>query len=76
MTQEQVKRILTAICDEHDGDRDDCRPNIEIMHGYGQYTVIDATFPAWELSDDGILQANTSSGTRWIACESINSIGI
>ena len=76
MTQEQVKRILTAICDEHDGDRDGSRPNIEIMHGYGQYTVIDATFPAWEMSDDGILTAHTSSGTYWITCESINCIGI
>jgi len=75
MTEEQVKRIITAICDEHDGDDDDNRPNIEIMHGYGQYTVIDAVFPAWGISD-GILQANTTGGTRWIACESINSIGI
>lgn len=76
MTKDQLHRILTAICDEHDGDREESRPNIEINHGYGQYTVIDATFPAWELSDDGILTAHTSSGTRWITCESINCIGI
>lgn len=76
MIQNQVKRILTAICDEHNGDREESRPNIEINHGYGQYTVIDAIFPAWEISDDGILTAHTSSGTRWIACESINCIGI
>jgi hypothetical protein len=76
MTKDQLHRILTAICDEHDGDPEESRPNIEINHGYGQYTVIDATFPAWEISDDGILTAHTSSGTRWITCESINSIGI
>lgn len=76
MTQEQVERILTALCDEHDGDREDSRPNIEIMHGYGQYTVIDATFPAWDVSDDGILTAHTSHGTRFIDCGKINCIGI
>lgn len=76
MTKDQLTRILTAICDEHDSDPEESRPNIEIMHGYEQYTVIDATFPAWEISDDGILTAHTSSGTCWITCESINCIGI
>ena len=75
MTQDQLTRILTAICDEHDGDPEESRPTIEIHHGY-RSTVIDATFPAWEISDDGILTAHTSTGTRWITCESINCIGI
>lgn len=75
MTQEQVNSILTAICDEQEP-KGDNRPNIEIMHGFGQYTVIDATFPAWELQPDGILRCNTSHGTRWIAVESIHCIGI
>lgn len=77
MTQEQVTRILTAICDDHDGKPDSSRPNIEIMHGpANSYTVIDATFPAWELEPDGILRCETSSGTRWITVESIHCIGI
>lgn len=78
MTQDQVRRILTAICDEHDGKPDGSRPNIEIMHGpANSYTVIDATFPAWELENGGILRVETTSGgTRWITCESIHCIGL
>ncbi|MBQ8713095.1 MAG: hypothetical protein IJ551_09810 [Prevotella sp.] len=76
MTQDQVNSILTAICDEYE-DKDLTRPNIEIMHGPANgYTVIEATFPAWELEADGILRCCTSNGTRWIAVESIHCIGI
>lgn len=78
MTQEQVNHILTAICDEHDQKPDGSRPNIEIMHGPANgYTVIDATFPAWELHEpEGILRCETTSGTRWIDIASIHCIGI
>lgn len=78
MTQDQVQRILTAICDEYDGKPADSRPNIEILHGPADsYTVIDATFPAWEIDIEGILRVETTSGgTRWITCESIHCIDI
>ena len=76
MKQEQVNAILTAICDEYES-KGDTRPNIEIMHGPANgYTVIDSTFPAWELEPDGILRCETNSGTRWITVESIHCIGI
>ena len=73
MTPEQVRNILDTICEQWDGKEN--APMIEIDHGLNRYTPIQATYPAWELSD-GILRVEWSGGTRWIDCDSITSIGI
>ena len=74
MTKEQVTRILTDICE--DNEKNDGCVKVEIMHGARNYTVIDATYPAWELEPEGILRWETSSGTRWVAVERIHCIGV
>lgn len=74
MKQEQVTHILTAICEDNENN-DGC-VKVEIMHGHNSYTVIDATYPAWELEPEGILRCETAHGTRWISLESIHCIGI
>lgn len=74
MTKEQVTRILTDICEENE--KTDGCAKVEIMHGARSYTVIDATYPAWELEPEGILRCETSSGTRWVDVESIHCIGV
>lgn len=71
MTPQQIDHILSSICEDNDGN-----VKIEIMHGHNSYTVIDADLSAWELEPEGILRCETSSGTRWIDCQSIHCIGI
>lgn len=73
MTQEQVTRILTDICE--DNEKNDGCVKVEIMHGHNSYTVIDARNNAWDIND-GILMCCTDHGTRWVDVESIHCIGI
>lgn len=72
MTQEQVTKILTTICE--DNENNDGNVKIEIVHGSANiYTVIDAANHAWDIND-GILMCCTDHGARWIACDSIHCI--
>jgi hypothetical protein len=75
MTPEQVRTILTTICEQWAG-KEEQAPNICIMHGDNTVAIY-ATYPAWEIEGD-ILHVSILDGSRvrWITCDSIHSICI
>ena len=76
MTPEQVKKILTTICEQWAG-KEEKAPGIMIYYGLGGTAAIEATFPSWELEGDILHVHELARGNvSWIACESVHGISV